>query len=166
MAGFGSFSMLDYNGEQSSFAVTTGDITATSLPGTLTQWGTLRTAIEGITLGTVSQEELAVFRTRLSNTKPADKNAQRERKWLIVYEDNTADWGVGIPNAGYKKVFTVEIPTADAALLTGRSDTIEADDPAIPAAVTDFITAFQALCKSPYGGTARVIKLVLVGRNL
>lgn len=169
MAGYVGMTILDYGGEKTSFEVATGNVTAVSIAGWLDQVGDLRAAIEGITLGTVSQEVGKVFNTKLSNTLPADKSAQRERKWLVVYEDNTQFFDApvnAIPNEGYKKIFTNEIGTADFSLLTGRNDTIEAGEVGEPAAITAFISAWNALVKSPHGGDARVLKLVGVGRNL
>jgi hypothetical protein len=166
MAGYGNFTLLDHNGERSVTSFYTGNVTAISLPGLLTQFGALRTAIDGITLGTISQEELSVFRTKLSNTLPSSPNAQRERKWLVVYEDATEFFDPplnAIPNEGYRKVFNFEIATA--ALVNNllpNSD--EADLSAT--AVAAFVTAFEAIARSPYGGTVNVLKLVAVGRNL
>lgn len=161
-----SFSMLDYSGEKSTMQIQTGAITATSLPGTLTAVGNIRVAIEGITLGTVSNEQLMVFSTPLGSTPPASVDAQRERKWLVVYEDTTEffDPGVNaIPNAGYRKKFTLEIPTAD---YTGRllpgTDLADQDNPEIQA----FVSEFEALARSPYGGGVNVLSISAVGRNL
>ena len=103
MAGYGSFTLMDHNGEKSVTSFYTGNITAVSLPGTLTQFGALRTAIDGITVGTITQEELSVFRTKLSNALPPSANAQRERKGLVVYEDRTQFFDPpihAIPNEG------------------------------------------------------------------
>lgn len=166
MAGYGGFTFLDHNGEKSNISFYTGNVTAVSLPGLLTQFGALRTAIEGITLGTVSQEELSVFRTKLSNTIPSDENAQRERKWLVVYEDAQQFFDPpvnAIPNEGYRRIFNVELPTA---LLTGQllPNSDEADLTTTEMAA--FVTAFEAVARSPYGGTTNVLKLVAVGRNL
>ena len=166
MAGYGSFSFLDYNGERSSMQFYTGNVTATSLPGLLTQWGTLRNAIQGIILGTISQEELSVFRTKLSNALPTDMNAQRERKWLVVYEDTTQFFDPpanAIPNEGYRKVFTFELPTARlAGQLRPNSDEANLNTPEM----TAFVNAFEAVARSPYGGNVNILKLVAVGRNL
>jgi hypothetical protein len=166
MAGYGTFTLLDHNGERSATGFHTGAVTAISLPGLLTQFGALRTAIDDITLGTIAQEELNVFRTKLSNTLPASANAQRERKWLVVYEDVTQFFDPpinAIPNEGYRKVFTFEIATANlVGNLQPNSD--EADLSAT--AVAAFVTAFEAIARSPYGGNVNVLKLVAVGRNL
>ena len=166
MAGYGSFTLLDHNGERSVTSFYTGNITAVSLPGTLAEFGALRTAIDGITLGTISQEELSVFRTKLANALPLSANAQRERKWLVVYEDATEFFDPlisAIPNAGYRKVFNFEIATASlVGNLLPNSD--EADLSAT--AVAAFVTAFEQTARSPYGGAVNVLKLVAVGRNL
>jgi phospholipase/lecithinase/hemolysin len=166
MAGYGSFSFLDHNGERSNMQFYTGNVTAASLPGLLTQWGTLRSAIDGITLGTISQEELSVFRTKISNALPSDANAQRERKWLVVYEDTTEFFDApinAIPNEGYRKVFTFELPTAAlVGNLQPNSDQADLTTPAMSA----FVNAFEAVARSPYGGAVNVLKLVAVGRNL
>ena len=166
MAGFGNFTILDHNGEKSTTSFYTGNVTAVSLPGLLTEFGALRTAIDGITLGTLAQEELKVFSTKLSNTRPSDQNAQRERKWLVVYEDNLPffdDPVNAIPNEGYKKVFTFEIATAD---ISGRLNPNSDEADLTNAGIDAFKTAFEAIARSPYGGTVTVLKLVAVGRNL
>lgn len=166
MAGFGSFTLMDHNRELTNVSFYTGNITAVSLPDTLTEFGALRTAIEGITLGTVTKESLKVFDTKLGNSPPSDQNAQRERKWLVVYEDNLPffdDPVNAIPNEGYRKVFTFEIGTADIAnRLIANTD--EAD--LTNAAVAAFVTAFEAIARSPYGGTVNVLQIRAVGRNL
>lgn len=166
MAGYGSFSFLDYNSERSNMQFYTANVTATSLPGLLAEWGTLRNAIQGIILGTIAQEELSVFRTRLSNALPNDANAQRERKWLVVYEDVTEFFDApvnAIPNEGYRKVFTFEIPTARlTGLLKPNSDEADLNAPAVQA----FVNAFEQTARSPYGGRVNVLKMVAVGRNL
>lgn len=165
MAGFGGFSILDYDGERSNTSFTTGNITAVSIAGTLTAFGTLRTALDAIILGTISTETLKVFETKLSNTLPASASAQHESKWLVVYEDNLPffdDPVNAIPNEGYRKVFTFEIPTADLTLLQTNSDKMIIAS----GAGATFVTAFEALARSPYGGTVNVLEIRHVGRNL
>jgi len=167
MPGRLGFSMLDYSREKSSFGLATGEVTAGSLPGLLTQVGTLRAAIEGITLGVVSDETLSVFNTNLSNTPPASALAQVESCWLVQYEDILPffdDPVNAIPNEGFGRVFTITIPTADiapAGRLAPNSDEAVLTETAIAA----FITAFEATARSPYGGTVNVVKITHVGRN-
>lgn len=163
----GYFSILDWDGESSAMSFNTGAVTAVSLPGLLTQFGALRTATDAMILGTISEEAQYVFKTKLSNTLPTDKNAQRERKWLATYEDNLPFFDNpvnAIPNAGYRKVFNLEIPTADATLLptTPPGDKLDLST-GVPAA---WVTAFEDIARSPYGGTVTVLSIELVGRNL
>lgn len=164
MAGFGGFTIVDYTRETSRTSFNTGNITAVSLPATLTQFGALRGAIENIILGVVKQEYLQVFNTRLSNVLPGDINAQVERKWLVTYEDNQAFFDAPanlIPNAAFGKVYSFEIGTADLAAVTFQGTTDEVDI-AVGAAAT-FVTAFEAIARSPYGGTVRVLEMTHVG---
>jgi len=164
MVGHGSLTLIDYDKEVAASSFYTGDVTAVSLPGLLTQFGDLRAAIEGITLGVMRQEALKVFDTRLSNAKPSDKEAQRETKWLVVYEDNLPffdDPVNAIPNAGYLKIFTMEIGTADLSLLNTDTNTMNIT----AGAGLTFKTAFEAIARSPYGGTVTVRQVQHVGRN-
>lgn len=161
-----TFSFLDHSDERSSTLIQTGAVTAVSLPGLLTEVGTLRTAIAGITLGTVSNEALKVFDTALSNARPASALARRETKWLVRYEDVTAffdDPVNSIPNEGFGKVFTITIPTADVAdrVIPG-TDLADLTDTEIAA----FVTAFEATARTPYGGEVNVLSIQAVGRNL
>jgi hypothetical protein len=166
MTSQGYLSFLDYDGERSAMSVITGDITAVSLPGFLTQWGALRTATADITIGTITEEAAYVFKTKLANVKPTSENAQRERKWLVTYEDSQDFFDPGveaIPNAGYRKVFNIEIPTADpVGRLKANTDQADLENEDIAA----WITAFEAIARSPYGGTVNVLEITLVGRNL
>jgi len=167
MPGRISFSMLDYSREKSSFSIATGEVTAVSLPGLLTEVGALRTAIEGITLGVVSDESLSVFNTNLSNTPPASALAQVESCWLVTYEDSLPffdDPVNAIPNEGYGRLFTVTIPTAEIATsgrLAPNSDMAVLTETGMAA----FVTAFEDTARSPYGGTVNVVSIQHVGRN-
>lgn len=165
MPGYGQFSIRDYNEELSNTKFYTGNITAGSLPGTLTEFGALRAAIDGIILGVIAKESLAVFQTKLSNAVPASVQAQREAKWLVTYEDVTAffdDPVNSIPNEGYQKVFTFEIATPDLTLLVANTDRMNIASGAGAA----FVTAFEQIARSPYGGAVNVLYVQHVGRNL
>lgn len=164
MVGHGSFTLIDYDKEVAASSFYTGDVTALSLPTLLTQFGDLRDAIGGITLGFIRQEALKVFDTRLSNEKPTDKEAQRETKWLVVYEDNQQFFDPpvnAIPNAGYLKIFTMEIGTADLSLLNTDTNTMNI----LAGAGATFKTAFEDVARSPYGGTVTILSVQHVGRN-
>lgn len=131
-----------------------GDITAVSLPGFLTDFGALRTAIEGITLGKVQQEAWIGDRTVLDNVPPTDPNAQREVKWLVRYIGDTSG-----------KLYSVEIATAELAgghLLAGSdfADLAETD-------MAAFVTAFEDIARTPDDDTETVTvqSIQFVGRN-
>jgi len=149
------FTMRDNNGDTGSFGIHTGAVTAVSLPGLLTQVGTIRAAVEGITLGVAAAERLAVFNTKLSALRAASPVAQVETKWVVGYHDNTAffdDPVNAIPNAGYQKPFTFEVPTADYSLLDDGEELLDLTvNPGLA-----FKTAIEATARSPYGGVAVV----------
>lgn len=159
-------SFLDYSDEKSGFQVATGPINVATLAGVTTQTASLKSAIDAITLGTLSTEQLTAFDNLLSNIDPTDKEAQREKKWLISYIDNTPflDPPVNsIVNPGYQKAFSNTIPTADLAqLTTPGTDNVDFTVGVWPA----FVTAFQALARSPYGGQPLITQIRYVGRNL
>lgn len=167
MPGRLGFTMLDYSRERSSFSLATGEVTAVSLPGLLDEVGDLRAAIEGITLGVVSDESLSVFTTNLSNTPPASALAQVESCWLVTYEDNLPffdDPTNAIPNEGYGRLFTMTIPTAEIGIATRLlANTDQAN--LAEAGMLAFKTAFEETARSPYGGTVAVVRIDHVGRN-
>lgn len=167
MPGRLAFQMLDYSRERARFSLATGEVTAVSLPGLLTEVGDLRTAIEGITLGVVSNESLSVFDTPLSQTPPASPLAQVESAWLVTYEDTTEffdDPINAIPNEGFGRLYTLTIPTADigaAGRLQPNSDLADLSETGMAA----FIAAFEATARTPNGGMTNVISVRHVGRN-
>lgn len=165
MPGRLGFTMLDYSREKAHFSFPTGEVTAVSLPDLLTEVGALRTAIEGITLGVVSDERLSVFDTNLTNVPPASELAQIEAAWLVQYEDVTEffdDPVNAIPNEGFAKVFTLTIGTAD---IVGRLQTNSDLANLANAGIAAFVTAFEETARSPYGGNVNVLKITYVGRN-
>lgn len=167
MPGRIGFSMLDYSREKASFSFATADITAGTLPGTLTEIGAFRAAVEGVTLGVVSDESLAVFNTNLSNTPPTNPLAQVESSWLVLYEDATDFFDAptnSIPNEGFGRLFTITIPTADIATagrLAPNSDEAVLTETGMAA----LVAAIENSVHSPYGGSVNVVKITHVGRN-
>ena len=148
------FQLLDYSNERSRTEVHVGAITAVSIGGFLTAFGALRTAIEGITLGVVSQESWVGDRTSLSNTPPTDAEAQREKKWLVRYVGDTSG-----------KVFTLEIATAElgGGHLLPMSDFADLTETDMAA----FVTAFEDIARSPDDDTETVTvqSIQFVGRK-
>lgn len=164
MAASWSETIQDYNGETSVTSLTIGNITAVSLPGALTDIAAYRAAVDDLILGTVKSDQLVAYKTPGTNALPSDQNAQVERKWLVTYDDITTFFDPptnAIPNAGYGKIFNLEIATANAELLDDNQEFLALDvNPGLA-----FATAFNNLARSPYGGEARVLSVELVGRT-
>jgi len=154
MAGIAQFTMNDYSNESSRFEVFTGDITAISISGFLTDFGALRTAVEGITLGVVKQEAWVGDRTLLSSIPPTDPLAQRENKWRVVYAGDTSG-----------KLYSVEIATAE----LGGGHLLPASDFAdlTETDMAAFVTAFEDIARTPDDDTetVTVMSIQFVGRN-
>lgn len=149
---YGTFSVLDYSEEVSSFRFNFGAITAVSLPGFLTNFGALRTALGNIITGTIQKEAWVGDSTVLSNVPPADTNAQVELKFLLTYEGDTS-----------KKKFRNEIPTPDTSKVIAGTDQVDMAD----ADVAAYVTAFETIARTPDSDTetVTVLDMRLVGRN-
>lgn len=155
------FSLRDNSREIGRTDITIRDITVDSIGDVLTDFGDLRTAIEGITLGVMAKESLVMDETTLSALAPASTLAQRGVKWAVTYIDNQPFFDPpvnAIPNAGYQKPFTNHIPTADLSLLESGQE--ELDLTAGPGLA--FKNAWEALARSPYGGNTLVISVKYV----
>lgn len=155
MPGELKFGIRDNSGEVGRSNIHTGNVTAASLPGLLTEVGALRAAIQGLSIGVMASESLSVFETALSAARPTEPTAQRGVKWTVGYHDNTAffdDPVNAIPNIGYQKAFTFTIACADLTLLDDGQEEIDLTDPEAAA----FVTAFENTARSPYGGAVIV----------
>lgn len=159
-----SYTLTDYNGEVSTTNIRVGAVTAVSLPGLLTDIAAMTAAIDDLVLGVRKSDSLRAFRTPGSNALASDPNAQVERKWLVTYDDITAFFDPpvnAIPNAGFGNVFSIEIGTADASLLDDNSEYLDLT----AGEGLAFVTAFQNMARTPYGGEPRVLSIQLVGRT-
>lgn len=157
MPGELKFTLRDNSAETGRVEIHTGNVTAASLPGLLTEVGELRTAIEGITIGVMAAEALSVFETKLSAASAASPLAQKGVKWTVGYSDNQPFFDPpvnAIPNAGYNKIFTQTIPTADLTLLPDGQEDLNLED---GGPVEAFVDAFEQTARSPYGGTVTVL---------
>jgi hypothetical protein len=161
-----SVGFLDYSEERSTSGVGVGAVTAVSIAGLLTQIAAYITAIDAITLGTLTFDSLQAYRTPRGSTPPTDPNAQRERAWRVFYADTLPffdDPVNAIPNAGFGKVFHFDVPTANFDLVdvfplnTDQADLGQAQ-------IAAFVTALETMARSPYGGTIEVTKIIGVGK--
>jgi hypothetical protein len=102
--------------------------------------------------GVIANEQQDVFNTILSQALPTDQDAQRGNKWLVSYHDNTQFFDPpvnAIPNDAYLRKFRVMIPTANNSLLADNENDLDIT----AGAGLAFKTAFEAVAKSPAGGT-------------
>lgn len=113
----------------------------------------LKTAIEGITNGVFVSNKYSLDTVKYSNGSAASEDAQRERKIIVFYEDDTTF-----------DVYSLEIGTADVTeiVLFANSDEIDITDTAFAALVTWMET--NMLSKA--GNSITVLRAELVGRNL
>lgn len=153
MATFNTVQITDYSNEKSSFGVTSITANAGNLAAQQTAAAALVAAVEDLTIGHVSKQQMALVILDDPGL-PTSPYAQRELKWLVQYQ--------GVDSG---KLFSVEIaapditdnvvPNSDVADLT--SDDWDA-----------FVTAFVSYVRSPDNGTENVIVLGarVVGRNI
>lgn len=159
-----SYSQRDWEGDIGTSTFNTGAVTPTSLAGLLTQIGNLRTAIQGLTIGAPASETQSVFDTILGQDDASTPDAQRGNKWLVHYHDSLAFFDAplnAIPNAGYLKPFEVSLPCADNSLLADNEKFLDITvNPGLA-----FVTAFEAMARSPYNGTVTVDSIEQVNWN-
>jgi len=144
---------IDFSVEKSTIDFAIRDMTAGTIAALLTEAATLGSAIDDLSGGTLGKSQLIQDSANFNATPPTDPNAQRERKWLVRYQDTV--------NLKYGQV---EIPVAevDANLLLPQSDLADFSD----ARWTSFITAFELTARTVDRNTLNVLEAILVGRNL
>src|SRR4026209_1825804 len=114
---YGTFTILDYSEEKSPTRFSFGGVTALNIAGFLTQFGNLRTAVQGIIKGVIQKEKWVGDDNVLSNVPPSDDTAQVELKWLVSYEGATT-----------KKKYRYEIATPDTSKLIPGTDQADLTD--------------------------------------
>jgi len=150
----------DYDSEPSSFQINVADITAANHDGLVTALATLRTATNALTLGGIDKVQLAetLWNTPVPTTDP---NAQREHKWQVVVVEATSG----------RKYATIEIPMANYEdFLIGGSPYIVKAGTIVGnvtgTSIADWVTAFEAVAKSPSGLALSVWDMYQAGRNI
>lgn len=149
-----SQTVLDASNETSHWEATIPVVTAISLPQTLANLTTLEGALTPIIRGNVIRKQADVFDNTFARSVPADEEAARETKWLVVYHDVTSS-----------KTYRVAIPTCKRTghMLPG-TDMADLNNPEISAFVDAFEAAFRAPDDSTHG--IEVDRIIAVGRNL
>lgn len=144
---------VDFSNEKSTIDFPIRPITAVTIAAVLTEAAALGTAIAGLSGGVLVKSILTQDSSSFGSTPPTDPNAQRERKWLVRFQDTvTLRYG------------QVEIPVAEVStdLLLPGTDIADISD----TLWTDFISAFETTARSIDGNTVNVLGARLVGRNL
>lgn len=146
-----SLTLIDASNEPTTTEINVGPITALTIVAFLAQFGDFKDATVAITLGNLKADRWTGDATAYNAAIPTDENAQRERKFLVNYQDTTTF-------APYR----IEIGTAD---LEGRmipgTDFVDLTNTEIAA----WITAFETVANSPEGHAVNVLSIQAVGRN-
>jgi hypothetical protein len=153
------WTILDYSDESSPLKVFNGAVTATSIAGYITDLGSFRTLTQAIVLGTVSKEQWVGDNTIISQARPSDPDAQRERKGLVVYKGGTNN-----------KLYTLTIPTIRTKTSGGASLIVPGTDlfNLTLAPIAAWVAGFESLARTPDLDTETVTiqEIRLVGRNI
>lgn len=149
----------DATQENTTFEVFNGPITALTIAGFLTQFGALQDATDAIVLGTRRKQSWIGDRTVVSNAYPTNPAAQREAKLRVTYMDTTTEenFELSIGTIDFSKL--VFVPGGgDAVIFAGASASTE---------IKDWVTAFEAMAKSPRDAThaVQVTQMRFVGVN-
>lgn len=166
----GSITIEDYNNEKSVMTFSLQDVDAlASNFGSITQDADeVKDAILPLTLGAVRQVTVSAQYPE-SAAAVTDKQAAREAKWLVTYKDTTQYLGAAntVPNPGFGKLFSFEIPCANRSLLTDNKDELDLDDG--PGATAK--AALEPNIRSPFNRSAavtptnQIVSIRFVGRN-
>lgn len=145
----GEYQMLDATKQRRSFRVFYGEVTAISLPGLLANLGDLTAAVDALTIGTLAKTNFSIVETVISNTLPTNKGAQVGSRLLVQYQDATTEepFSLNIPTIDYSKLNFVP-GGGNAVIFAGAGASTE---------VADFVTAFEAVAKSPHDDTHDVV---------
>lgn len=159
MTHYSTYTILDYSNEKSPVKIYNGAITVTSIDGFLTEFGQMRDAVAGMSLGVVSNEQWVGDNTPLNQVPPTDPDAQRERKALVTYKGNSSN-----------KLYTLTIPAARTKASDGTNLLLPASDmyDLTKTPVAAFKTRFQSFARTPDDDQegVTVISIRTVGRNI
>lgn len=164
MANTASFTIGEYDPkENATMQLNVGPVTSVNYDAKRDALDDLKAVMGNISLGKVRYIALNI-KTTEDVAEVTDVNAQRERKWLVTYRDNTEYLDVAdtIENVGFGKLFDTEVPCAKLSLLDQHSDDLDLNATGVQA----WITAFEAAQNSPTGGNEiEVISIKHVGRS-
>jgi hypothetical protein len=138
----------DHSGETKSIRVYTGEITAVSLPGLLTELGTLNSKLDAVTKGVRAKQHWGE-ETVVSNSKPAEQDAQIETELLVRYIGDTTEkpYSFRIPTVDYTKFNFNTGDAGDQVIISGAGASTE---------TTELIAALEATCRTPDDDTETI----------
>lgn len=165
--GNASLTYVDFDGQKGIFAFNTAVVTAANFAAISTAIDALKTATDEITDGLGLQKIMSQTTLLASSlSKSANSDSQRGNKWLVLYVDTTEEFSAGVPNPYYRKPFSVEVPTADFDLRLANNNRVFVNgDPANPTEWLTWVSAFEAVAKSPVGGAPNVQEIFAVTRT-
>lgn len=136
-----SVQYLDAHGKVQSVRLYAGEITAVNIAGFLSDYGTLKNALDAVTLGNRSQESWGE-ETTVTNAPPANDNASVATEIIVRYRGATTEkpYSFRIPTADYDAFNYASPPNGDSIIMSGAGAT---------AATTALVAALEALCKTP-----------------
>jgi len=152
-----ALTITDYGAESSTVAFAHGPITVGTIAGFLTQWGTLKTAIDGVIVGVLKSETVKLDETVLNQNLPTSPYAQRELKLKVNYVGDSG---------GAPTYLTIACPDLSALTLVGRNEVL-LDDSAGGNVMAPLVSAMEAIMVYPGTDdeTITIQSAEIVGRN-
>jgi hypothetical protein len=145
----------DYSGEVKNIRLYAGELTAVTLPGFLTKFGALQTALDVVTLGQRAKTSWGE-ETYVSNDPASTKPAQVETEILVRVQGATTErpWSFRIPTADYDAFNFADLPARDHVIISGAGAS---------AATVALVAAIEDLCRMPDDNTEAVS---VIGMNV
>jgi len=135
--------LMDYAEKKQSIPnLYSGEITAVSLAGFLSDLSDLETAIDAVILGVRSKGTWG-SETVVTNTPPTDENARVETELLVYLRGATteAPFSFRIPTVDYAAFNYSSVPAADTVIIEGGGAS---------AATTALVAAIEAIARTPW----------------
>jgi len=135
----------------------TGEITALSIGGLLTQIGALTTALDAVTLGQLSKTGWGE-ETVVSNTAATSKYAQAESSMLVQARGETteAPFSFRIPTVDFTKFNYAPPPNGDIVIIAGAGASAE---------TLALVTALEDLVKMPNDETEAIVVIGMLAER-
>jgi len=149
----------DATEETSTLEIFNGAITALTIAGFLSAFGDFQDKTDAISLGVRRKQSWTGDLTTVSNDWPTDASAQREAKLRVTYRDTTTE-----------EEFSLTVPCIKFSVLNfvpGGGDAVIFAGAGASTEITEWVTSFEALAKSPRtpANAVEVVGMRFVGVN-